>query len=403
MKKTLIAALVCASFGVSWVENVNAQSSMLLYGLIDEGFLFNANARGDRQYLLASGNLQGSRFGFRGTEDLGGGWNTLFILENGFNLNTGALGQGGSLFGRTALVGLNGPYGSVTLGKQYEEVGEYIGGYTSANGISQRVGVGQWASAYGAHPGDLDNLDATNRVNNAIKYSSPVFAGFSVAGLYSLGGVAGAVSQNQIWSLAGTFNRGPVSTAVAITHIDSPNYSFFGNNPASNTATSPSSLNMTSPVYSGYASAGSQQIVAAGATYVFDRATVSAVYSNTRFNDVGTVGGAGLNPGNVRGTARFDIGEINATYRVTQPFQVGVAYHYTRGKSPADATVRYQQVNVAADYALSKRTDFYAAVIYQLAKGTDSTGRTAVASIYAITPSSNDHQLAALAGIRHKF
>ncbi|MCP3712707.1 porin [Paraburkholderia sp. CNPSo 3274] len=122
----------------------------------------------------------------------------------------------------------------------------------------------------------MDNLDATNRLNNSIKYVSPAFSGFNVAGMYSFGGVAGSVSQNQAWSFAGAYNGGSLSAGVAITHIDSPNYTFFGNNPASNTAASASASNMSSPVYSGYASAGSQQIIAAGTTYAFGKATVSA-------------------------------------------------------------------------------------------------------------------------------
>jgi predicted porin len=403
MKYRKTAVLLSTGLGFALAGQARAQDTVLLYGLIDEGFLFNANAKSDRQYQLASGNLQGSRFGLRGAHDLGAGWSAIFILENGFNINNGALGQGGSLFGRTALVGVNGPVGSLTLGRQYELAGEYIGGFTSANAMSQRVGVGQWASAYGAHPGDVDNLDATNRLNNSIKYVSPAFSGFNVAGMYSFGGMAGSVSQNQGWSFAGAYNGGALSAGVAITHIDSPNYAFFGNNPASNTATSAGASNMTSPVYSGYASAGSQQIIAAGTTYAFGKATVSAVYSNVRFNDVGAVGGAGLNPGNFHGTAVFNIGEINATYRVSTPLQLGVAYHYTHAKSPNDVSARYHQLNFAADYGLSKRTDLYAALIYQLARGIDSTDKPAVAAVYAITPSAGDHQLAALVGIRHKF
>jgi len=59
---------------------------------------------------------QGSRIGFKGVEDLGGGLTALFTIENGFNADTGQAAQGGLLFGRTAIVGLSGSKGTVYLG-----------------------------------------------------------------------------------------------------------------------------------------------------------------------------------------------------------------------------------------------------------------------------------------------
>lgn len=77
-------------------------SEVTLYGLFDTSlsFVWNANAEGKHLVGLGNGNLLGNRFGVKGVEDLGGGLKAIFTLENGFNPNTGALGQGNRMFGR---------------------------------------------------------------------------------------------------------------------------------------------------------------------------------------------------------------------------------------------------------------------------------------------------------------
>ena len=81
-----------------------AQSSVTLYGLIDESLNYVSNEGGHSAFTQTSGNVKGSRWGIKGTEDLGGGYQAIFTLENGFALNNGALGQGGLEFGRQAFV-----------------------------------------------------------------------------------------------------------------------------------------------------------------------------------------------------------------------------------------------------------------------------------------------------------
>lgn len=123
MKKSLLALAALGAFaGVA-----HAQSSVTLYGIIDEGFNVNTNVKGQHLYNLSAGVLQGSRWGLRGTEDLGGGLKAIFVLENGFDENTGKMNQGGLLFGRQAYVGLSSNYGTVTLGRQYDSVVDYVG------------------------------------------------------------------------------------------------------------------------------------------------------------------------------------------------------------------------------------------------------------------------------------
>lgn len=110
-----------------------AQSSVTLYGIIDVGLVFNNNAGGQKQYFMSSGNIQGSRWGLRGTEDLGGGLSALFVLENGFSVNNGRLAQGGDEFGRQAYVGLSSTsIGTLTLGRQYDSIVDFTGAYEVA-------------------------------------------------------------------------------------------------------------------------------------------------------------------------------------------------------------------------------------------------------------------------------
>ena len=76
-----------------------------LCGRIDNGIAFVDHASGDEDLVALRHALSNSRFGFKGSEDLGGGLKAIFQLGNGFNESTGALGNGGRMFGRQAFVG----------------------------------------------------------------------------------------------------------------------------------------------------------------------------------------------------------------------------------------------------------------------------------------------------------
>jgi predicted porin len=385
MKKSLLALAALGTFaGVA-----HAQSSVTLYGIVDAGFAYNNNAGGHKLYTTSAGNLQGDRWGLRGTEDLGGGLKALFVLENGFNAFSGKLGQGGDEFGRQAYVGLSSQFGTVTLGRQYDSVVDYTGPF--------EVGS-QWGTFYGAHPGDLDNMNNSNRVNNSIKYTSSNYSGITFGGLYSLGGVAGQFNRNQIWSAGIGYAQGPLTLGAGYLNVKNPNFSFFGNN-ASSSATG---SNMgASTVYSGYASAKTQQVITAAGAYSFGPATVGATYSNTQFKYLGQGGGVGLNPQGLHGNANFNNGEVNFKYQLTPALLLGAAYDYTKGYGENGA--KYHQGVIGADYFLSKRTDVYVDGVYQHASGTDSTGHNSVANINGLSASSTQNQVAAIVGIRHKF
>jgi outer membrane protein OmpU len=109
------------------MSGAHAQSSVTLYGLIDAGLTYISNEGGSHLFEFQDGANFGSRIGFKGSEDLGGGLKAIFQLENGFTLGTGQLRNNGALFGRQAFVGLaSDHYGTLTMGNQYDFIADYI-------------------------------------------------------------------------------------------------------------------------------------------------------------------------------------------------------------------------------------------------------------------------------------
>jgi predicted porin len=391
MKKSLLALAALGAFAGA----AHAQSSVTLYGIIDEGFNINTNYGGSHLYNLSSGVLQGSRWGLRGAEDLGGGLKAVFVLENGFDVNSGKLGQGGLMFGRQAYVGLSSSqYGTVTLGRQYDSVVDYVG--------PLEVGD-QWGGYIAAHPDDLDNFNNAYRTNNTIKFTSANYAGLTFGGTYSFGGQAGNFTGNQIWSLGAGYSNGPLTLGVGYLNARTPNSfgGLFNNGPSS----SPLS-GSTAPVYAGFASANTYQDIGVGGAYTFGAATFGLTYSNVEFRNLGANGSTLYRAGE---NASFNNVEVNFKYQFTPALLAGVAFDYTDGNSVTLANgkdndgAKYFQYSIGADYFLSKRTDVYVTGVYQHATGTNSLNDPAVASINNLTASGNDNVFTARVGIRHKF
>lgn len=403
------AVLIASSFLMC---EAHAQSSVTLYGILDIGITYANSAQTSRegsklngasQLALTDGHatgLSGSRWGLRGTEDLGSGLKAIFVMENGFMLNTGAFAQGGAEFGRQLYVGLSNKIGTVTLGRQYDPMVDFL---------QPLAASGQWAGYMGSHPDDLDNLTNTNRINNSVKFTTANYHGLSAGALYSFGGVAGSVSRNQIWALGGGYTGGSLQVGVGYLNARDPNVSFYGNTPnkgnatvnnigSAGSATSPQSI----PVYAGYASANTTQIVGAGAAYTISTTTIGVVFTNTRFYSLGSQ--PGLNPLGYAGTASFNNLELNGRWRVRPSLLLGAAFDYTdRNSIKNDGGAKYLQLDLGADYFLSKRTDLYALAVLQRATGRDSLGQAPVASIAGFTPSATDKQMAFRLGVRHKF
>jgi len=194
MKHTLCsaAALLC---GLA-TSAAHAQTSVQIYGLVDSGvaYLTNVNAAGDSMVKMPSlTNSFPSRLGFRGSEDLGNGLQAFFVLENGLAMDTGTQQQGGRLFGRQALVGLKGAWGTLSLGRQQNMT------YISA--LKTDV-MGPHLFAIGSIDPYLPNA----RSDNAIGYMGS-FKGFTVGATWSFGrdasGAGGPAATNCAGEVAG--------------------------------------------------------------------------------------------------------------------------------------------------------------------------------------------------------
>ncbi|WP_082493053.1 porin [Acidovorax sp. Leaf160] len=151
-------------------------SSVNLYGLIDVGVerLNNVGASNSGLTRMPSntGTLP-SRLGFRGTEDLGGGLKAIFTLEMGLAPDQGTLGQGGRGFGRQSFIGLQGPWGTVSAGRQYSML---FYSMLDADVIGPAV--------YAA--GSLDSYIPNARADNSLSYRG-TFSGLTLGAEYSFG------------------------------------------------------------------------------------------------------------------------------------------------------------------------------------------------------------------------
>ena len=197
MKKSLLALAVLASFaGVA-----SAQTNVTVYGVVDMGIQRTDTNVTEPIWSLDSGIQSGSRLGFKGTEDLGGGLSASFQLENGFNSDNGTLAQGGRLFGRQAWVGLNGGFGSVKFGRQNTPIFVAVGSVDPFD-----VGLA----------GDLTQTVNTFglRMDNAVNYSLTAGA-FSGQVAYGFGEVAGDTTANRHLGLSFGYANGPVNTVLA--------------------------------------------------------------------------------------------------------------------------------------------------------------------------------------------
>jgi predicted porin len=176
MKKSLVALAALAAIGAA-----SAQSTVTLYGVVDTNITYDKGA--SSLTSVGTGGLNGSRFGMRGAEDLGGGLSAIFQIEAGFNSDTGASAQGSTaaggtasrLFGRTAAVGLQGGFGSVRIGRMYTPIGLLL---------DETATMGTKPADTVATAGMLSN--AAYRTDNALTYASPNFGGLTFQAQYSL-------------------------------------------------------------------------------------------------------------------------------------------------------------------------------------------------------------------------
>jgi predicted porin len=193
MKKSLLALAALSTIAAA--GSSFAQTNVTIYGVADAGINRTIDGVNGSSTNLDSGQMNGSRIGFRGTEDLGGGLSAIFLLEAGINLDNGTTGQGiaasgttpasSRLFGRQAYVGLSGNFGTVKLGRlttvTYNNSGTFDPFGNTLAGDSARIFINSYAGS---------------RTDNTIGYSFEK-SGFRGEIDYGFGEVANDHERNQ--------------------------------------------------------------------------------------------------------------------------------------------------------------------------------------------------------------
>lgn len=292
LKKTLLALAVMGTFAGA----ASAQSSVTVYGVMDAGIVSESGGAAGSVTKMTSGVQSGSRLGFKGTEDLGGGLSANFVIEAGILGDTGASSQGGVTFGRQTTVGLKGNFGAINLGRQYNLI-------TTVAGLIDPFG--------GGHEGAYSNImDFSTRVSNGIYYTTPSMGGFVGDLAYGFGEVAGNTSANRELGLALSYTGGPLYAVLV--HRNRNNA----------TATN------------------SNKITILGGTYNFGPATAALSYAANK-DDV-------------------SIDSNDTLVGVSVPAGAGTFMaSYLRHKDKSALNKNANQAAIGYTYALSKRTNLY--------------------------------------------
>ena len=173
MKKTLAALAVLGAFAGSAMA-----ADVTLYGAVDTGFEYihtkSTGEKGVDTFDMQTGWDTPSRWGLKGSEDLGNGYKVSFNLESGFNSDDGTMGQSNRLFGREAGLTLSGPFGSVAFGR--------FGGISSSAGTYDMLG---YVESFDGGDGNVWGFASSSRYDNMVVYQTPRFAGLQLTAQYS--------------------------------------------------------------------------------------------------------------------------------------------------------------------------------------------------------------------------
>ncbi|KVQ14599.1 porin [Burkholderia ubonensis] len=373
--KTKLAALAALA---AWSALAHAQSSVTLYGVIDTGMLYQSTSAASfspsapntgKVFRMKDGGIYSSFWGIKGSEDIGGGYKVNFKLQGSFDSGTGRFQLSDTpgavaIFNQIASVGVSGPFGSVTAGRQIVPMiyamadtdvrnAQFFGSILTAwLGINTAAG---WpgTSTNGAIGALYDS--------NALVYQSPTFGGVSVALEYAPGGVAGQIQGGTRESVVLKYSNHGLNVAAVY-------YNGHDANPAP--GSTPTGVNNNRFVY-------------VGAKYTIHDFSVSASYGN------------GKNPAHAD-RANFDMMSAGVGYRFTPALQVTSAVYYLKDRNRS--ANKSTSVVLAADYSLSKRTMVYAQVGHVNNRGTMDQ-----MLVYGQPVAPGVGTTAAMIGLRHGF
>jgi predicted porin len=330
MNKSILALAVLGTFAGA----AAAQSSVTLYGRIDQALTYRdpgSNVRafgagsgsqvGKTAWLLEDGGgatgLGQSRWGLRGTEDLGDGLRAYFVLESGFSADTGA-GNATKFFDRQSYVGLGSKsFGDVRLGRQETLSRELDLRFADASSENELSIVETVAS------GRVLFQNFGTRIDNAINYRTPILGGFQLNVLYGFDEKDPNTAEYR--GIGGSYVGGPISVGLTYEELNG-----------------------------GKASGSYNQVWTLGANYNFGIATVYGAYQNTTDFGAQVITGT-FTPGTDHDA--FNIG-VKVPYGA---WTFKGQYTESKIKPPSGSDLKQEKYGLSAAYSLSKRTTAYAA------------------------------------------
>ncbi|PLZ00243.1 porin [Burkholderia sp. WAC0059] len=356
-------SLAFSIFALLMVSGVHAQSSVTLYGSLDEGITYNTNAKGNGTATVGPVAVP-DFFGLKGAEDLGGGLKAIFALQDGFLSNTGAGTIAGEAFSQFSWVGLSSrTLGSLTFGRQLDLTTEAL--RLNSNGSIQYT-------FYLFHPANLDDIGILgDSINNSVRYTTPTVRGWKASIVYGL--ADSGTQPGSVFSTDVSYADGPFRASAV--------YSRWRDH----------LINIGPDL--GYGSFLGENL-SSGATFLAktqEIGGISAFYSIANRVDLhGML--TQVNLGTETGAGRMRTAEAGADIHTggANTVNLGGYVSWLTG-------TRYAELGVGDVYALSARTIVYAQVDWQHATGNGT------AAMALLTPSSSENQMAFRVGVHHFF
>jgi len=356
MKKTLITLGIFNAVSAT----AFAQSTVTLYGIVDAGVVYTTHQAGGSKTSIDSGQLLTSRWGLKGSEDLGGGLKANFMLESTLASDTGASGSSfgaplaPTLFDRASTVGLSGNFGSISLGRQNMLGIDSVGltdplnlAYSANNPNVYYSGLNAGSAFFGNY--GTNGGGTALRQNNSVKYLTPMVSGFGGAAMYGFGEqAAGSYA-----GLSGYFTNGSSGAAMSYAKLKH--------------ATDGSTLTL----------------FGGGAKLKMDAVTFKLTYTQSEVDTTQrkiAVTGAGMD------------------YAWSAATTLTGAFYTTRQSGPASGHA--EQYIVMAKHNLSKRTSVYASLSYINAGSTAPADRAMAAGLIS---AGNSNATRTAVGVLHSF
>ena len=355
MKKSALALAVLAALSLNTTAHAQSQTNVQVYGLIDAGveYVTHASPNGDSMTRVISGGKNTSRWGFRGSEDLGGGLKAVFNLEGGILLDTGA--ADGALFKRQANVGLEGGFGRVVLGRSFTTTYDLVIKFDPL-GFAPNY---SWATSSNAT--GPSKYGMTTAFDNLIKYTGTT-GGFTYGATIGLGEQAGSNADSRKYAVGGSWFGGGVGVMAAYEQVNG------------NTVVATGNRDKTTAYHLG------------------------ADYKTGPWRAVAGMRGYKLQAGKAATPdVRGDTYWAGLTYNPNAWTLTGAVYHVNTKELPVAKDADPTMFVARAMYALSKRTDLYMVAAHAKADHGQLVG------LSRDDPGFGTTQNGFTAGIQHRF